>query len=161
MAIEMQQRMKELKNEWEERGIERPFKIRIGISTGYCTVGNFGSEDRMDYTIIGNQVNLAARLETNAKPTKILISHETCSLIRDSIITNEEEPLNVKGFDKPVHCYAVVGLRGEGNKIENTIIEEMPGINLRVDLDEEEPEEVIKTLEKFVERVKTSIKEKD
>jgi len=67
MAIAMQRRMQELEQESRDRGLERPFKVRIGISTGFCTVGNFGSEDRMDYTIIGNEVNLAARLEASAE----------------------------------------------------------------------------------------------
>ena len=53
MAIAMQRRMRELEKEWQDRGLQRPFQIRIGISTGFCTVGNFGSQDRMDYTIIG------------------------------------------------------------------------------------------------------------
>ncbi len=64
MAIAMQRRMRELEHQWRERGLERPFRIRMGISTGFCTVGNFGSQDRMEYTIIGNEVNLAARLES-------------------------------------------------------------------------------------------------
>ena len=66
MAIAMQRRMLELRSEWLDMGLERPFQLRIGINTGFCTVGNFGSADRMDYTIIGNEVNLAARLESLA-----------------------------------------------------------------------------------------------
>ena len=64
MAIAMQRRMHELHSEWRSRGLERAFELRIGITTGYCTVGNFGSEDRMDYTIIGSAVNLTARLQS-------------------------------------------------------------------------------------------------
>ena len=60
----MQRRMRELEQEWRNRGLLRPFRIRMGITTGFCTVGNFGSRDRMDYTIIGNEVNLAARLQS-------------------------------------------------------------------------------------------------
>ena len=68
MAIEMQQRMDDLKKVWFEKGYEHPFEMRVGINTGYCNVGNFGSEERMDYTIIGGEVNLAARLESSAAP---------------------------------------------------------------------------------------------
>ena len=62
----------QLNAEWRERGIEQPFRARIGINTGYCNVGNFGSDDRMDYTIIGAEANLAARLQTIAEPSGIV-----------------------------------------------------------------------------------------
>jgi class 3 adenylate cyclase len=62
MAIAMQRRMAELEVIWRARGYAHPFRMRIGINTGFCNVGNFGSEARMDYTIIGGEVNLAARL---------------------------------------------------------------------------------------------------
>ena len=58
MAVAMQRQMVELQREWRASGFEQPFQMRIGITTGYCNVGNFGSEDRMDYTIIGAEVNL-------------------------------------------------------------------------------------------------------
>jgi len=79
MAIAMQKRMRELQKEWRDRGLQKPFQLRIGINTGYCTVGNFGSEDRMDYTIIGSEVNLASRLQSHAELGGILLSHETYS----------------------------------------------------------------------------------
>ncbi|WP_170520253.1 adenylate/guanylate cyclase domain-containing protein [Ruegeria atlantica] len=106
-AVEMQLRGKELERHWRNLGIEKPFRMRIGVNTGYCTVGNFGSEDRMDYTIIGNEVNLAARLQTLAEPGRIAIAHETFSLVRDQFNATESEPRIVKGFDKPVRNYLV------------------------------------------------------
>ncbi len=60
MAIGMQRRMRELQLMWRDLGSEKPFELRIGVNTGFCTVGNFGSEDRMDYTIIGNEVRPSA-----------------------------------------------------------------------------------------------------
>ncbi|MGI9520376.1 MAG: PAS-domain containing protein, partial [Hyphomicrobiaceae bacterium] len=71
MAIAMRNRMTELQDAWREAGVEKPLVCRTGINTGFCTVGNFGSEDRMDYTIIGGGVNLAARLESAAEPGEI------------------------------------------------------------------------------------------
>ena len=109
MAIAMQQRMRELQLNWLDLGLEKPFQLRIGINTGFCTVGNFGSEDRMDYTIIGNEVNLAARLQSHAELGGILVAHETSSLIKDAIPTEEQEAVSVKGFVHPVRVYRVVG----------------------------------------------------
>src|SRR5262249_42205875 len=102
MAIAMQRRMRGLQFEGGDGGLEKPFELRIGINTGYCTVGNFGSEDRMDYTIIGNEVNLASRLQSHAEPGSILMSHETYSLVKDIVLTEEQEPVQAKGFAKPV-----------------------------------------------------------
>ena len=110
MAIAMQRRMQELQSEWLDMGLERPFQLRIGINTGFCTVGNFGSEDRMDYTIIGNEVNLAARLESHAEVGGILLAHETHALVKNMIMAEEGDALTVKGFAKPVRTYSVVGL---------------------------------------------------
>jgi class 3 adenylate cyclase len=75
MAIAMLRRRRELRS--EELGAEKPFRLRIGINTGYCTVGNFGSNDRMDYTIIGNAVNLTARLQSHSEIDDILLGHKT------------------------------------------------------------------------------------
>ena len=68
MAADMQRRLAELNVKWRSEGIEQPFRVRMGINTGYCNVGNFGSADRMDYTIIGAEANLAARLQSIAEP---------------------------------------------------------------------------------------------
>ena len=109
MAIAMLRRMHELRSEWQELGAEKPFRVRIGINTGYCTVGNFGSQDRMDYTIIGNAVNLTARLQSHAEIDGILLGHETYSLVKDEVAAEEQTPIKVKGFAEPVRCYKVQG----------------------------------------------------
>jgi class 3 adenylate cyclase len=116
MAIAMQHRMRELQLKWLDLGSEKPFKLRIGINTGFCTVGNFGSEDRMDYTIIGNEVNLAARLQSHAEPGGILVTHGTASLIKDTILTEEQEAVSMKGFGRPVRVYRVVGINNESEQ---------------------------------------------
>ena len=73
MALRMRDRVRELEKIWHENGISKPLKVRMGINTGYCTVGNFGSEHRLEYTVLGSPVNLASRLQTAAEADTILI----------------------------------------------------------------------------------------
>lgn len=108
MATAMQARMLTLHEDWVRRGIEHPFRIRIGINTGYCDVGNFGSETRMDYTMIGVEANLTARLEGLAQPGGIVLSYATYALVRDEIEAEALEPLAVKGISWPVVPYEVL-----------------------------------------------------
>ncbi len=154
MAIAMQRRMQELEQEWRDRGLERPFKVRIGISTGFCTVGNFGSQDRMDYTIIGNEVNLAARLEASAEPAGILITHETYSLAKDIVMAEEQPPLAVKGFDKPIHCYKIVGIYDDLIKEGKVIQKEEDGVRVLVDLTKRDKSGAIRVIEEVLSQLK-------
>ena len=132
MAIAMRKRMLELQHVWRASGLEKPLQCRIGINTGYCTVGNFGSEVRMDYTIIGGGVNLASRLEAAATPGEILISFETYANVRDRIHCEERGHISVKGIAYPVATYQVVDAY-ENLGIDRLFIhEERP--NLRLDL---------------------------
>ncbi len=136
MAIAMQRRLAELEVGWREQGlIDQPFEIRIGINTGYCTVGNFGSEDRMDYTIIGGEVNLAARLEALADAGGILIANETYSLVKDWLFAEEREAITMKGFAKPVKTFRVVGIHDELAAEGRIIRHEEDGLTLTIDRD--------------------------
>ena len=101
MAIAMRKHMKVLRQQWRAQGITKPLEIRMGLNTGYCTVGNFGADTRMDYTIIGRDVNLASRLESASEAGEILISHETYSLIKDVIMCRDKGQITVKGFARP------------------------------------------------------------
>ena len=111
MAIAMRTRMDELKTLWRSSGIARPLRCRMGIHTDFCTVGNFGSEDRLDYTIIGRGVNTASRLETYAEPGQILISYETFALVADEIDCEAKGEIEVKGLKYPISAYRVVDFK--------------------------------------------------
>lgn len=117
MAIAMQERMGELAHEWSDSGIETPLRCRIGIHTGYCTVGNFGSEDRMDYTMVGGTVNLASRLEHESPPGGVLISFETYVHVKDEVSCEARGHVQVKGITQPVATYVVVGPKEDAEQI--------------------------------------------
>ena len=98
MAMAMQSRLLKMEEKSLEKGLKKPFKVRMGIHTGYCNVGNFGSDDRMDYTIIGREVNLAARLESIADPGGIVLSTETYRLVQDIVAVEQMDEVLLKGF---------------------------------------------------------------
>ena len=153
MAIEMRERMKYLQKMWEDQGISKPLRIRIGVNTGYCNVGNFGSEDRLDYTIIGGEVNLASRLESNADAGQILISHETYALVKNQIICEKKEEIKVKGIAHKVQTYQVVNTKEELVKSKNFLNEEFEGFNLSIDLERIKKEKVIASLKKALHEI--------
>lgn len=134
MAIAMRERMLELEHIWREQGVEKPLRCRMGIHTDYCTVGNFGSEDRMDYTIIGGGVNTAARLETLAAPGEILISYETYAHVQDQIICEQRGEIDVKGMAYPVDTYRVIGEKAQIEAAERRYREDGPNVSINMDV---------------------------
>jgi adenylate cyclase len=134
MAFEMQRRLAELNVKWRKQGIEQPFRARMGINTGYCNVGNFGSDRRMDYTIIGAEANLAARLQSIAEPGGIVISYETFALVSDMVRARALQPVSLKGVGRVVVPYVVEAAAQSGETLDQAVItEHTPGLDLFFD----------------------------
>jgi adenylate cyclase len=112
-AVEQIQALKELNSTFPE---EHRLDIGIGLNSGRMTVGNMGSLQRMDYTLIGDNVNLGARLEgTNkAYKTRIIISEHTYGLVEDQVIARELDNIRVKGKNKPVLIYELIDIKENG-----------------------------------------------
>ena len=107
-AIEMQQEVHRLCAKWELEG-RGQIRIGIGINSGYAIVGNIGSSKRLEFTAIGDTVNLAARLESATKElaADILISEYTHDAVRGSFATRRHGEIHVKGRTEPVVTYSV------------------------------------------------------
>ena len=107
MALRMLKRVDELKKHWKKLGVSDELNVRMGIATGFCTVGNFGSDLRMDYTVLGSPVNLAARLQTMSEPNTILIDENTKGLIENYVEAKHFEEITPKGFVRPIQVYQI------------------------------------------------------
>ncbi len=141
MALEMLEKLELLREAWRERGLARSLNARMGIHSGVCTVGNFGSEDRLDYTVIGNGVNLAARLETNSESNKILISEDTYLLVKEEIKCIKKQEISVKGVSYPIQTYEVSGFTSSSSSYSSKLIKSIPGLSLTFDPNEIEDNE--------------------
>jgi adenylate cyclase len=148
MALAMQKRLEYLQVKWREQGIEHPFRVRMGINTGYCNVGNFGSEDRMDYTIIGAEANLAARLQSIAPAGGIMLSYETYAHVRDMVDAEAGEQISMKGISRPIVPYLVRGVRGQF--ADDTVITETDdGLSLTLDTADLDPAKAARVRDKL------------
>lgn len=156
MAIEMRKHMRTLRQRWEGMGVHKRLEVRMGINTGYCTVGTFGAESRMDYTVIGREVNLASRLESAASADEILISGETYTLIKDEIMGRDKGQIQVKGFSWPVSIYQVMDYRRDLGPGRSYLARELPGFSMQLDtanLNLEDIDDVVQTLQQALEEL--------
>ena len=131
MAVEMLEKVKLLSSKWLAVGASQGLAVRMGINTGYCTVGNFGSEARMDYTIIGGQVNIAARLEKIADRNSIFISEYTYALVKDIVEVEGPRLIEVRGIHYPLKVFKIVGIKTETGAGESRFVEFGNGFFLR------------------------------
>jgi len=105
MAVNMQQRLGLLNEQWKARGCAHTIKVRMGINTGLAIVGSFGSDAWANYTAVGSQINIAARLQQMAEPGQILISHSTYSLVAEKISATRMGKTFLKGSHYPIQVY--------------------------------------------------------
>jgi class 3 adenylate cyclase len=110
-ALEIQQMVKSSKRSFF-KGKASDLKIGIGIHTGPLVAGNLGSARRVDYTIIGDTVNIASRLEGIAGPEEIIITEDTRSLLTRNFKVEERPPVIVKGKEKPIKIFRVLRKTG-------------------------------------------------
>jgi len=158
MAIAMRQQMKILRERWMKMGYP-PLHIRMGISTGYCHVGNYGAHHRMAYTIVGRDVNLAARLQGAAEVDEILISEDTFALIKDDYLCAEKQAVFLKGIKEPVRTWQVLEKYMSGKEeYQRWFDYEYKGFNLLLNLDEVQNYEypkLVNVLESMIKRIRT------
>ncbi|MQX53514.1 adenylate/guanylate cyclase domain-containing protein [Alcanivorax sediminis] len=135
MGIEMQEQMKLLRQRWKREGIEHKLEIRIGINTGYVTVGNFGTDSRMDYTILGTDVNLASRLESACRPGGVLISEATQELVKDRIQCRNMGDIQVKGFNRPIPVFEAMGAKKDSGAKNRYVSAQTAGFGIHLDVE--------------------------
>ena len=142
MAVDMQHRVAELNAEWRHQGIQTPVEVRMGVNTGYCDVGNFGSEDRMEYTIIGAEANLAARLQSIAEPGQVVLSYESYALVRDKVDARPLASIRIKGFERMITPWVVQAMRDEQGVLLERFSEHTTGLDFYFDPTIVEPDVV-------------------
>ena len=111
-AFGTQEVLERLRSKWMLK-YDEELTVGIGISTGYVTVGNIGSEDRIEYTVIGNHVNVASRLAGIALPGQILVTDRTMAAVKDYVTGTEVETMTLKGVKRPVRIFEITQREAE------------------------------------------------
>ncbi|KAA8735447.1 adenylate/guanylate cyclase domain-containing protein [Acinetobacter qingfengensis] len=157
MAVAMRQQMRVLRERWIKLGFAS-LHIRMGIATGYCHVGNYGTSHRMAYSIVGRDANIAARLQSAADVDQILISDETFNLVREHFLCIKHPPLKLKGISGFIQSWQVIEHYHDSiDKYRRWYDYEYKGFNLLLNLDKTpiyQYPELIDIMEKTIERLK-------
>ena len=153
MALQMKKALRILRKGWKETGLSESLDVRMGIHSDVCTVGNFGSKDRLDYTVLGNGVNLASRLESSANSNEILISENTYNLVKNEIKCNYYDKIQVKGKSHPIKTFQVVR-KVQSQKESQRINATSEGFSLSIDKKKiKDMDEVISVLENSIDKL--------
>jgi len=153
MAFKMKKALNGLRKHWKKLGLAEPLDVRMGIHTDMCTVGNFGSADRLDYTVLGNGVNLASRLESMADSNEILISENTFNLVKEHIDCNYFDEIIVKGKSHLIKTFQVAGIKSKQDSSKKIQISK-DGFNLMIDKNKiKDLDEIISLLEDGIEKL--------
>ena len=155
MAIDMRREMRTLRQKWRLMGFDGLY-IRIGITTGYCHVGNFGSNNRLSYTLIGKEANLAARLESSAGKGMILVSESTYDYICHNYECQHAGSFQLKGFDEKVNAWQVLDPDANKGHLSKWVDHTLPGFNLHLnfkDMNDHDYQDIMARLNYALERV--------
>ena len=109
-AFDMKERVEALSAATRTRGIPADLRIRVGVNTGHCTVGVFGSDDLRAYKAVGFEVNVAARLQSEADPGSVIAGFRTYALVKDRVRAEQRAPMTLKGAARPVEAWTIVAL---------------------------------------------------
>jgi len=112
-AFGMMARADELTAVIRERGIPADLRVRVGVNTGHCTVGVFGSDLLRAYKAVGFAVNMAARLQSEADPGTLLVGFRTYALVKDRVRAQSRGELTLKGAARPVEAWEILGLESD------------------------------------------------
>ena len=133
MAFEMQEKIKSISRVWSsKKGIPTGLNVRMGIASGYCTVGNFGSNQRLDYTALGSPVNMAARLQTICPLGEVLMTQATANILSDKVKSEFFDDFNIKGFSKPVPVFKGISLEDIDAELETGLVHQSDSLELYV-----------------------------
>ena len=155
MAIDMRREMRTLRQKWRLMGFEGLY-IRIGITTGYCHVGNFGSNNRLSYTLIGKEANLASRLESSAGKGEILVSESTYDYICHDYECKHAGAFQLKGFDNKVEAWQVLDPDENKGHQSKWVDHTLPGFNLHLnfkDMKDNDYQDIMARLNFALERI--------